>query len=146
MDVKELRKVVGNRLRQYGFQCVKNAYYYFNNDLIAVIELQKSGYGNSYYINFGFLAKEIHPDLQFPKTNVCDIMGRLPLPPHNEDVGNYDLENSSPLFWDDILRQGVENIILPVANEGMAKYYQLFPEAICSAKLATKKYLNGLVR
>lgn len=42
--------------------CKKN--YYCNSDkIIVVINLQKSNFDNSYYINYGFYVKDIHNDL-----------------------------------------------------------------------------------
>ncbi len=56
--------------------CKKN--YYCNSDkIIVVINLQKSNFDNSYYINYGFCVKDIHNDLQYPKNNECDITGRF---------------------------------------------------------------------
>lgn len=62
----------------------------------VVINLQKSNFDNSYYINYGFYVKDIHNDLQYPKNNECDITGRF-LNETNKGIYQLDTMNAEEL-------------------------------------------------
>ena len=40
------------------------------------------------------------------------------------------------------LEKNILNFIVPVINEGISKYFKLFPNANCRATLNLKKYLG----
>lgn len=42
-----------------------------------VINVQKSNYDNSVYVNYGFYLKQLHVDMKTPKVNECDLFGRF---------------------------------------------------------------------
>ena len=139
MDNKEFKKIVQESTSKFGFKyCKKN--YYFNSDkLIVVINLQKSNFDNSYYVNYGFWVKDIHNDLQYPKSNECDITGRF-VNEINKDIYPLDAMNVNELAIN--LENNIISTIVPVINEGISKYFELFPKAICRATINLKKYLG----
>lgn len=103
--------------------CKKN--YYCNSDkIIVVINLQKSIFDNSYYINYGFCVKDIHNDLRYPKNNECDITGRF-LNETNKGIYQLDTMNAEELGMR--LEKNILNIIVPVINEGISTYFDYFP-------------------
>lgn len=110
-----------------------------SDKIIVVINLQKSNFDNSYYINYGFCVKDIHNDLQYPKSNGCDITGRF-LNETNKDIYQLDTMNAEELVMS--LEKNIINIIVPVINGGISTYFELFPNAICRATLNLKKYLG----
>lgn len=118
--------------------CKKN-YYYNSDKIIVVINLQKSNFDNSYYINYGFCVKDIHNDLQYPKNNEYDITGRF-LNETNKGIYQLDTMNTEELVMS--LEKNILNIIVLVINEGISMYFELFPNAICRATLNLKKYLG----
>ncbi|MBV7509031.1 DUF4304 domain-containing protein [Bacillus sp. sid0103] len=61
MDSKEFREKVTDLLvKKMGFKKKNNDYYLEKEEVIAAIQFQKSGYDNcTYYINYGFIFKEI---------------------------------------------------------------------------------------
>ena len=60
MDNTEFKKIVQEITSKYGFMYCKKNYYYNSDKIIVVINLQKSNFDNSYYINYGFYVKDIH--------------------------------------------------------------------------------------
>ena len=77
MDKKEFQSFCKMEFEARGFSKVKKRYYLFGKNVLCSIELQKSNFSNSYYINFYFyidLDKE--PD-SFPPTFAFDVQGRL---------------------------------------------------------------------
>lgn len=70
--------------------------YSISDKIIVVINLQKSNFDNSYYINYGFYVKDIHNDLQYPKNNECDITGRF-LNETNKGIYQLDTMNAEEL-------------------------------------------------
>lgn len=76
--------------------------------------------------------KDIHHDLQYPKNNECDITGRF-LNDTNKGTYQLDTMNAEELVMS--LEKNILNFIVPVINEGISKYFELFPNAICRATL-----------
>lgn len=139
MDNTEFKKTVQIIVSKYGFIYRKKNYYFDSGKLIIVINLQKSNFDNSYYINYGFCVKDIHKELQYPKPNECDISGRF-LNEVNKDVYNLDEMNSNEIVID--LEKNIHNFIVPVINEGINRYFEMFPHAICRATIKLKEYLR----
>lgn len=139
MDNTEFKMIVRENTSKFGFKYCKKNYYYEADNLIVVIGLQKSNFDNSFYINYGFCVKDIHDDLQYPKSNECDITGRF-INETNKDIYQLDTMNVEKLVMS--LEKNIVNFIVPVMNEGIGKYFELFPNALCRATLKLKKYLG----
>lgn len=108
MDNTEFKKIVQEITSKYGFMYCKKNYYCNSDKIIVVINLQKSNFDNSYYINYGFCVKDIHNDLRYPKNNECDITGRF-LNETNKGIYQLDTMNveelgMSLLFNNNLLR------------------------------------------
>lgn len=139
MNNTELKKIVQEITSRYGFMYCKKNYYCYAHKMIVLINLQKSNFDNSHYINYGFCVKDIHNDLQYPKINECDIIGRFSNET-NKDIYQLDTMNTEELVIS--LEKNILNCIVPVINEGISKYFELFPNAICRATLNLKKHLG----
>lgn len=139
----EFENSLDHSLKQIGLKYIKKAYYCENDELIIVISPQKSSFDNSYYINYGFLIRKLSPDLKYPKENSCDVRGRFGFMVHDRVVYDFNLENNTVEQLKTAINTGIHTIILPVLNEGLTKYYELFPEAIASATLKAKEYRNN---
>ena len=57
MQKKELVKYLNDIFKCYGFNKSGNKWTAETNELIKVINLQKSNFGNIYYLNYGFVLK-----------------------------------------------------------------------------------------
>lgn len=142
MEKKVFKKLLSDLLRQYGFQYIQKAYYLSNDEVVIVIETQKSHFEDSYYLNYGLLIKELNPELKYPKERKCDVRGRFVFSKNNKLVGGFNLEDGT----EDELKQSVldtmENLLIPVFKNGLSEYYKLSPQSILTASLKAKKYLG----
>ncbi len=48
-----VKMIVKDLMKSAGFRCKKNSWYRLSNDLIQVLNIQKSAWGDQYYINLG---------------------------------------------------------------------------------------------
>ena len=142
MEKKEFKKLLSNILKQYGFYYTNKRYYLSNNELIIVIDTQKSNFENSYYLNYGILIKEINPDLEYPKEYLCDIRGRFIFKKDSKIVGGFNLEYGKEDELKQSISETVENLLLPVYEVGVSEYYKISSESLSMATLKTKKYLG----
>lgn len=144
MDNTEFKKILQVCTDRVGFTYCKKNNYYQSEKLIIVINTQKSNYDNSYYVNYGFLLKDIHGNLENPKIIECDIVGRFI---NNTNVKEEFEFQLSTINSDDLIEcfnYNIDNTIIPVINEGINKYFELFPEAIFAAKCTLKEYLERI--
>ena len=142
MDNKQFKKIIQDCVYQYGFVYQNKNYYYNNDDLIILLNCQKSSYENAYYINFGFWLKEIHENQKLPSVEECDIMGRFRNMMGERVKYTFapDELNEDSLLTD--MKRNVNDSIMPVMENGIRKYFEIYPQAICAAKIALKEYLK----
>jgi hypothetical protein len=62
MDKKDLLKIFDGILKSNGFKRKGNYWRLEADELIKIVNLQKSQWGNQYYINYGFDIKELQYD------------------------------------------------------------------------------------
>ena len=142
MDKKELKKAIKEVTEEYGFKYVKKGYYYMKDDLIIVLDLQKSDYKDAYYLNYGYLIKGLQPDVLFPKTYICDISGRIVITYEGSEcycIQYSDLESS---IFKTALKIEINETILPVIQNGLINYYKLHPEKLYIVSSKVKQYLG----
>ncbi len=142
MNNTELKKVLQVSTGLIGFKYCRKNYYYKSEKLIIVINTQKSNYGDTYYVNYGFCVRDIHVNFDYPKINECDIIGRFVN--ETNDGTKYEFELST-INSDELMKcfeYNIKNIIEPVVHEGINKYFELFPQAIFAAKRELKEYLE----
>lgn len=60
-----------------GFKRIKKMYYLLGKDLLCGIELQKSYYSESYYINYYFFLGEFNDSKNYPIRYDMDVQGRI---------------------------------------------------------------------
>lgn len=141
MDNLQFKKVIQECITKYGFKYYRENFYYELDNVIIVINLQKSNFDNSYYINYGFCMKDIHDGLQYPKCNAkeCDITCRFV---DTTNKGNYQLDtlDSEKLIMS--VEKNIDDFIMPVINEGIYKFFELYPNYICLITLRLKEYLG----
>lgn len=140
MEKKEFKKEVRNILASYGFEYVNKVSYRRNDELIVVVETQKSNYDNAYYINYGFLIRELNPDVEFPKDYDCNVRGGF-LFQKSEDKGTFHMEKDDIRILRESLKNEIESIILPVLSDGIEVYYELYPAAFASQR--AKEYVEN---
>ncbi|MEM6817059.1 MAG: DUF4304 domain-containing protein [Bacteroidota bacterium] len=96
MDKKKLVAILDDELKSLGFQRKSTSWYLDQDEIIQVINLQKSSYSNLFYVNISIYIKAIEPPKGLPKEEQCHIRTRLDRTmvdaPKNYDY-LFDLEN-----------------------------------------------------
>lgn len=143
MEKKEFEKALRSILELYGFKYIKKGYYRKTDELIAVIATQKSNFdADSYYLNYGFLIKQLNPDMEYPKDYVCDVIGRFLFKKGTKSTDTFNLELNSVEELEEGINEMFHSTIIPVLEKGIQEYYIKFPEYIVMATSRTKKYLG----
>lgn len=142
MGKKEFKQLLTEVLNQYGFYLRGNNYILQTKDLIIVIATQKSNFDNSYYINYGFLIKSLNPNLTEPKDNDCDVFGRFIFNINGNAYNSVNIDDFDTKEFSLALAKCIENVIKPIIDNGLKKYFEIYPEAINVASLKVKEYLK----
>lgn len=77
MDKKQFRDFCKIEFQKRGFKKVKNTYYLAGQEVLCGIDLQKSNYGNEYYINFFYFLGDYQNQAVFPTYYDSDIDARI---------------------------------------------------------------------
>jgi hypothetical protein len=77
MNKTDLLLTFGDELKKWRFQKKTGNWYLNEKEIIKVVNLQKSNYGNQYYVNLGVYFKGIDADNNVPKEQQCHIRTRL---------------------------------------------------------------------
>ena len=144
MDKKEFKKALADTLSEYGFVTTSNIARVETDKLIIVVSTQKSNFENSYYLNYGFVIKELNPKLINPKDNQCDVFGRLNLTIDSKMFMLVEYEKISRKEFSTALKFSINEKINPVLKSGLQKYFELFPSAVSTVGLRAKEYLELL--
>lgn len=77
MEKLEFKKFCYHQFKKHGFQKIKNRYYLKGKDnIICVLELQKSDYGSYYYINYDYyINPPVAPEML--SSYISDLIGRI---------------------------------------------------------------------
>lgn len=139
MEAEEFKEVVRYKLEEIGFVYKRGTYYQESEELIACIDLQKSYYSKNYYINYGFLVKELHPEIKYPKTHTSDITGRFFIEGASDE---FELDSLDAKEIQGSIQMELEKNILPTLKNGIEYYFKTNPEAKVVATLKLKKFLG----
>ena len=77
MDKKQFKEFCKQEFLRKGFRKTKNTYYLVGKDLLCGIDLQKSNFGNQYYINFFYSLGDYQNQSVFPTYYDSDIDARI---------------------------------------------------------------------
>ena len=72
----ELVKLIDNEMKRAGFKRKGKNWYLETDETVEVVNLQKSQWGNQYYVNLGILLKALDQS-NTPKEYQCHIRARL---------------------------------------------------------------------
>ena len=98
IDKKTFKKTIAIPFQKAGFVKKGQSWYLDGNDALIVINLQKSNWGERYYINMGIWLKAFG-EASFPQFNHCHLYYRVEnFFPENRELILFgcSLENSSP--------------------------------------------------
>lgn len=116
MEKKELEQIITNVFKELDFKKKGTNWKLDNGEITKVINLQKSQYGNSYYINYGFIINSI--PLEMFHLHINRRLASHSSIENEEIKENLDLENnisddersSKLIFY-------IEKFIKPILNE-----------------------------
>jgi len=77
MVKEKILGIIKNILKKEGYKKKSNSFYKTYNDVIFVINLQKSQWGERFYINIGLWYKKIEAEMEFPKEYQCHLRFRI---------------------------------------------------------------------
>ncbi|MDT0018193.1 DUF4304 domain-containing protein [Listeria swaminathanii] len=142
MNKTEFKKIVGNKLKENGFSFEQKAYYLRTDTIIICVEFQKSNYGNTYFINYGFLLVKLNPTIKHPKTNTSDVFGRFTF--YDKGVLNkeYQIDFLEKKEVIECIQINIGNNIKPVLEKGLATYLETTKPSNLFVKLVARQYLG----
>lgn len=115
MDKKELAKIISSTLGK-SFIKKSSTWRLHREDIITVVNMQRSNFSNSYYINMGFFFKKIEPLNENPFDYQCHLRARIEafLSTGELDRRALDFEDTT---IDDMDRYtAIENAVKKMAN------------------------------
>lgn len=77
MDKKQFKEFCQNEFKARGFKKQRNVFYLAGHDLLCGIDLQKSNYGDVYYVNYFYFIGEFKNITDYPTPYESDIEGRI---------------------------------------------------------------------
>lgn len=125
MDKKQFKEFCQNEFKARGFKKQRNVFYLAGHDLLCGIDLQKSNYGDVYYVNYFYFIGEFKNITDYPPPYESDIEGRITLMSRKStfqgkqfmtaliEYGEYTEEELRPFF-----ERALEEEILPPVNRG----------------------------
>jgi hypothetical protein len=91
---KAIRQAIGSMLRDKGFRQKGDSWYLESREVISLVQLQRSSWGEQYYVNLGVAARAMLPNAPL-KEHQCHIRARL------DDLVPNKTELSRHLDFDD---------------------------------------------
>lgn len=77
MDKKQFREFCKIEFKARGFKKQRNVFYLTGHDLLCGIDLQKSNYGEVYYVNYYYFIGDFENITDYPTHYESDIQGRI---------------------------------------------------------------------
>ena len=147
MDKKQFKDFFKKYLIQHNFEKIKNKYYYKHDDFLCRIELNKSNYGEFYYIEYDFYIGN------FTKPYLIDQSGWQTATPFVGARFGFGVNKDRCIYGDynedllkQLLDQNMERAILPPFERGkkflldnFGKYYTTYLDEDEIKKLLLKE-------
>jgi hypothetical protein len=118
-DSKLVKEALAAPLKEAGFKKKSNSWYWSNDEVVLLVNLQKSQYGDQYYVNGGVALKSLGAD-EFPKEHHCHIRFRLTAVVSEEEskeiesVFNLESESLSEQQRKEEISRLVRDVALPI--------------------------------
>ena len=125
MDKQQFKDFCKKEFELRGFKKTKKIFYLLGKDLLCGIELQKSNYSNSYFINYYFFLGIFNDTNNYPICYDLDVQGRIVAMSKTQTVSGKHFLTSSieyELYTEEELRpyfdKEFEEKILPPIHQG----------------------------
>lgn len=144
MNATEFKKVLRSCLLECGFTSEGESYYIRSHDVICVVGLQKSSFEDSYYVNIGYVLRDLHPDVTAPRYFDGDIRARFSFSAEGQRI---DLIDPGALPSKDelnkVVRENVVELIDGVVSiSGLKALLARRPTMLYQTTLKAKKALG----
>ena len=115
-DSRLVKEALGTPLKEVGFKKKSDSWYWQNDEVVLMVNLQKSQYGDQYYVNGGVALKALGSS-EFPKEHQCHIRFRLTAVASDDETKQieaaFDLEDKS--FPDHQREEEISRLVRDVA-------------------------------
>lgn len=113
---KAILGIMSRIMKEYGFRKKRSSWYRENEEVIMVVNLQHSSWGNHFYLNVGVLIKALS-DLKDPPEYKCHIRDRIEEngPDMRRALDASD-DSITPEDREQIIADKVRNIVMPTLN------------------------------
>ena len=145
MDVNTFKKTVSEQLVSFGFEKKRTSFYKRNADLIYVVGLQKSKHSDGFYFNVGYVIKELHQGLDYPKDVDGDIRTRFSLMSSGREIDILELDelpSNAVDYIKDFLEKNISDLIDEVEENGIKHLLDKDPTLLYQTSLKAKQYLE----
>ncbi|GLY09665.1 DUF4304 domain-containing protein [Pseudobacillus badius] len=106
MDKTNFKESIHQFLLMHGFKKQRKFFIKEGVDALVVIDLQKSNFSNSYYINYGFIITQLHDNNKNVKLGNTDINLRMNVFIDGKLVPEFDLDGGK--LTEEILKSSLE--------------------------------------
>ena len=125
MDRNEFKTFCKKEFEARGFKKQKNAFYLVGQDLLCGIDLQKSNFGDVYYVNYYYFIGEFKNTKKYPTYYDSDIQGRIGVMSKGQTIqgkqfmtGQVEYEEYTEDELRPFFNKAFEEQILPPINRG----------------------------
>jgi hypothetical protein len=142
MQKKDLIKSLDDFIKTYGFKKKGSDWYLSTDEIIKIISLQKSSYGNYYYLNYGFQIKELlekHPDkhISYGLGSLNEIENeRIKMLLNLEEDVSIDMRLAELKFW---IEKKIIKELRSINTENDLKNYLKNMEDLSNIRLFVRK-------
>jgi len=140
VNYEQFKEILGNYLKKMGFKYKKSCFYFLSEETIIVIGIQKSQWGEEYYIRYGFSLRALHKENEYPKVHESDICGGFYTGMLNPTAYTLDGLNESDLLCS-IEDNYIERVDL-VLKGGIMEYFRKYPQSIPVSRKKLREYFN----
>lgn len=115
---QQIAKHISKRVRSHGFKKKGDGWYRISNEnVLSVINIQKSSYDNAVYINIGLTLPSLH-EITEPMEHKFHIRGRLAtvLPNCKEPIHISVSDSTQQLRDIELLASTIEDVVVPLLD------------------------------
>jgi len=146
VETREFKAIISKIMIENGFFKRQDSFYKKSNEIIFVVGLQKSGYSKSYYVNIGYIIRQLHPEVEYPHYTQGDVRARFGFrlsEDQETDIFNLEdrIENQSKHLERSIV-SNIKDLIDPVEKNGMTWLLKKNPVMLYQTTKRAKEYLK----
>lgn len=142
MDIKEFKNIVDEVFLSKGMKKRRCNYYFDNEEIITVFGLQKSSYTNGYYLNLGYIIKDLNIK-EIPKYTDGNIRLRFEFKINRKLTDLIDIQNVEKKQLIEQLDIHINHYVLTINSIlDLQKLLKVKPDLLFQTTLETKQFLN----